>query len=51
MITFEVLENRPVFVLQLNKPADLAWISSRQAADVQIRQGLGDLAGQLRTFW
>ncbi|KAF9509037.1 hypothetical protein BS47DRAFT_1302035 [Hydnum rufescens UP504] len=40
IITFEVLQNRSVFILKLNKPADLTWISSRQAADVQIRQTL-----------
>jgi hypothetical protein len=52
IVTFEIfLENKPVFILQLKKPADLDLISSRQAADVQIRERLRDLAGQLRTFW
>ena len=52
IVTFEVfLENKPVFILELKKPADLAWISSRQAADVQIRERVGDLASQLRTLW
>ena len=52
IVTFEVfLENKPVFILELKKPADLDLISSRQAADVQIRERLGDLAGQLQGFW
>lgn len=52
IVTFEIfLENKPVFILVLKKPADLDFISWRQAADVQIRERLGDLAGQLRTFW
>jgi hypothetical protein len=52
IVTFEIfLEDKPVFILQLKKPADLDLISSRQAADVQIRERLRDLAGQLRTFW
>lgn len=52
IVTFEIiLENKPVFILELKKPADLNFISMRQAADVQIRERLGDLAGQLRTFW
>jgi hypothetical protein len=51
VFTFEVtLENKPVLILQLNNPAALNLISSRQAADVQIRERLGDMAGQLRTF-
>ncbi|KAF8438583.1 hypothetical protein L210DRAFT_3544458 [Boletus edulis BED1] len=50
IFTFEILlENRPVFILELKNPADLRFISSRQAADVQIRERLGDLAGQLWT--
>ena len=50
--SFEVfLEKKPVFILQLKKPADLDLISTRQAADVLIRERLGDLAGQLRPFW
>jgi hypothetical protein len=52
IVTFEILfENKPIFILGLEKPADLKFISSRQAADVQIRERLGDLASQLRTFW
>ncbi len=52
IVAFEILlENRPVFILELKKPADLAWKSSRQAADVHIRERLADLAGQLRAFW
>ncbi len=48
VFTFEIfLENKPVFILELNNPADLDFISSRQAADVQIRERLGDLGGQL----
>jgi hypothetical protein len=47
IVAFEVLlENKPVFILQLKKPADLNYISSRQAADEQIRERLGDLACQ-----
>ncbi|KAG6374039.1 hypothetical protein JVT61DRAFT_4678 [Boletus reticuloceps] len=50
IVAFEILfENRPVFILELKKPADLRFISLRQAADVQIRERMGDLAGQLRT--
>jgi hypothetical protein len=51
IVTFEIfLENRPVFILELKTPADLNYISSRQAADEQIRERLGDLAGQSWTF-
>jgi hypothetical protein len=50
IVTFEIFfENKPVFILELNKPADLEFISSRRAADVQIRERLGDLGGQLQT--
>ncbi|KAF8130205.1 hypothetical protein EV363DRAFT_1490422 [Boletus edulis] len=46
-VTFEILfENKPVFILELTKPADLRLISLRKAADVQIRERLGDLADQ-----
>jgi hypothetical protein len=52
IVTFEVFfENKPVFILELKKPADLNFISSRRAADVQIRERLGDSASQLQTFW
>jgi len=47
IIAFEVfLENRPVFILQLNKPADLNYISWRHAADEHIRERVGDLVAR-----
>ncbi|KAI0256297.1 hypothetical protein BJV78DRAFT_1117960 [Lactifluus subvellereus] len=47
IVTFEFFfENKPVFILELKKPADLCFISSRRAADVHIRERLGDLADE-----
>ncbi|KAI6106701.1 hypothetical protein EV401DRAFT_2007693 [Pisolithus croceorrhizus] len=40
-----LLGTRPVFVLELTAPTDLTYKSSRQSADEQIRERLGDLAG------
>ncbi|KAF8554395.1 hypothetical protein OG21DRAFT_1093527 [Imleria badia] len=51
IIAFEILyENKPVFILQLRKPAGLQFVSSREEADTQIRERMGDLAGQLPTL-
>ncbi|KAF8438484.1 hypothetical protein L210DRAFT_962355 [Boletus edulis BED1] len=47
IVAFEILfENKPVFILELKKPANLRFISLRQAADVQIRERMRDLADQ-----
>jgi len=44
IVTFEIfLVNRPVFILELKMSIDLTKKSSRQAADEQIRERLGDL--------
>ncbi len=52
IVAFEVvLENKPVFFLELKKPTDLASKSSRQAADMEIREDLVNVASQLRTLW
>jgi hypothetical protein len=49
IVAFEIFfENEPVFILQLKKPPDLDFISSCKAADVQIRERLGDLGGHFR---
>ena len=45
-MTFEIfLENRPVFVLELNREKDFSVRSKRKAADDQLRGRLGDLIG------
>ena len=42
---FEVLlEDKPVFVLELKQPGNLRWNSTREAVDLQIRSRLRDLA-------
>ncbi|EMD38600.1 hypothetical protein CERSUDRAFT_49068 [Gelatoporia subvermispora B] len=47
IVSFEVfLQNRPVFILELKPPTHLTFISTRHAADRQIRERLSDLAGQ-----
>ena len=47
VVTFEVsIDNKPVFILELKPPADLALISTRQLADDQVRERLGDLASE-----
>ncbi|KAF9442196.1 hypothetical protein P691DRAFT_681983, partial [Macrolepiota fuliginosa MF-IS2] len=43
LVTYEVLRNRPVFVLALKAPRELAYISNRQDADEQMRRRLTDL--------
>ncbi|KAI5119171.1 hypothetical protein M0805_008654 [Coniferiporia weirii] len=46
-ISFEVLfEDRPVFILQLEKPTEIKVNSSRRLADEQIRRRMTDLAGE-----
>ena len=46
LVTFEILlENRPVFVLELKREKDFSTKSKRSAADVQLRERLGDLIG------
>ncbi|EJD05292.1 uncharacterized protein FOMMEDRAFT_80813 [Fomitiporia mediterranea MF3/22] len=47
VVTFEVLfESRPVFIVELKKPADIQYISRRQTADEQIRERLGNLSAE-----
>lgn len=47
IVAFEVSHhNKPVFILELKSPADLDFISARQSADQQVRERLGDLAGE-----
>ena len=47
IVTFEVfLSNRPVFILNLKPPTHLTFISTRQAADQQVRERLSDLASK-----
>lgn len=47
IVTFEVsIDNKPIFILELKSPADLAWISTRQSADDQVRARMGDLASE-----
>ncbi|KAJ3507673.1 hypothetical protein NLJ89_g6174 [Agrocybe chaxingu] len=42
---FEILlENKPVFVLELKAPSAIKFLSTRSGADAQIRTRLGDLA-------
>ncbi|KAI9566197.1 hypothetical protein HD554DRAFT_2040427 [Boletus coccyginus] len=46
VVCFEiVLENRPVFVLELKRPIDLKSISKRALVDIQIRRRLRSLGG------
>lgn len=45
IVTFEIfLENRPVFVLELERERDFSLKSKRTSADDQLRVRLGDLA-------
>jgi hypothetical protein len=47
VVMFEVsLQNKPVFILELKPPRDIEFISTRQAADEQIRERVGDLTRQ-----
>ena len=45
VVMFEVLlEDKPVFVLELTQPGNLRWDSTREIADLRIRSRLRDLA-------
>jgi hypothetical protein len=47
LVTFEVhLENRPVFIVELKSEKNFEFRSKRAAADDQLRDRLGDLAGE-----
>jgi hypothetical protein len=49
IVMFEVLlEDKPVFILGLKPPQHLRWASTREAADVQIRSRIRDIACSLR---
>ena len=51
IVMFEVyFENRPVFILELKPPNHLQFPSKRQAADLQIRQRMGDTVRQWLTW-
>jgi hypothetical protein len=46
IMTFEVfLVNKPILILELKRPEDLHFVSTRELADSQIRQRLVDLCG------
>jgi hypothetical protein len=47
IVMFEILlENRPVFILELKPPNHIDLLSRRQAADDQVRSRLADIVGQ-----
>jgi hypothetical protein len=38
---------KPVFILQLNDPATMNYLSTRKSVDSQLRHRMADLAGEL----
>ncbi|KAK0183782.1 hypothetical protein F5146DRAFT_1079464 [Armillaria mellea] len=47
IVMFEILlHNKPVLILELQKPSHIMYSSTRQLADDQIRQRMGDVSGQ-----
>ncbi|KAL6308958.1 hypothetical protein BKA93DRAFT_724946 [Sparassis latifolia] len=47
VVLFEiVVENRPIFILEVKEPVDLEYVSARESADDQIRHCIEDLVGR-----
>ena len=51
IVMFEVLlVDKPVLILELKSPGQLRYPSTREAADLQVRSRMRDLAGQSCSF-